>query len=128
MFTAANGDRPQNHNVLFLLTDGHSPDAKAAADAAKAAGIEIIVIAVGHQADTAHLKKLCYNPTTDLHIIDNFSKIKEIFKNRYNCTDSSTEPSNLVAVSPDAIHDMSPPPDVETIPDPGSDISPPNHK
>ena len=122
MFTVGKGDRPSHANVLVLVTDGNSANAQTAADAAKAAGIEIIAIGVGNQIDTAHLRNLCSNPATDLFTADNFCEVKQHLQNRFNCTgpgftfsgEQTTSVVTTVEVcsqpigSPDAVKDLQP--------------------
>ena len=115
MFTVGKGDRPSHANVLVLVTDGNSANAQTAADAAKAAGIEIIAIGVGNQIDTAHLRNLCSNPATDLFITDNFCDVKQYFQNRFNCIDLTFPGEETILevcsppiISPDAVTDSQP--------------------
>ena len=89
-------ERPAIHDVMVVITDGNPnrpPDdanaravAKAEADAARAAGVEIFVIGVGSDVDAPYLKTIADN---DAHYFPaaNFSDLQTVLLGLTACTD-----------------------------------------
>ncbi|XP_067950036.1 cartilage matrix protein-like [Watersipora subatra] len=70
-FEYRNGDRPEVRNLAVLIMDRESDDMAetlAAADLAKEAGIEIIVVAVGKQVNDNEISMLASQPISDYKI------------------------------------------------------------
>ena len=82
MFTQANGDRPGVPNIGIIVTDGRSNNAaatQAAANAARAAGIELFSVGVGSGVSRAELNSMATDPdNSHVFMVDDFSKLAQI--------------------------------------------------
>ena len=66
MFTPQNGDRPNERNVIVIITDGESVNRTATlqqAQQAKAEGIHIIALAVGNWQDKYEINSMASYPS-----------------------------------------------------------------
>ena len=126
MFKADKGDRILNHNVVLILNDGKVSGNLDAANAAKAAGIEIILVAVGadlggdlggdtggdlggesEEGDLAEggsggninlnlLRNTVSNPDTDLHITNDFCSVNQYLRQRFSCGSVAADLENHI--------------------------------
>nr|QTJ24581.1 astacin [Perinereis aibuhitensis] len=88
MFTPNKGDRPQNPNVLVVLTDGQSTERNLtmkAATEAKNAGIKIIAVGIGDHVDTTELEHMVSNAATDVYTVNDFNELKAELTRLFSC-------------------------------------------
>lgn len=90
MFTSTGrGNRPQNPNVLVVLTDGQSTDRTSTLDAAtqaKADGTKIIAVGIGSNYDLTELQNIASDPTSDVYTVNDFNQLQIELTRLFSCT------------------------------------------
>ncbi|KAK3096894.1 hypothetical protein FSP39_004520 [Pinctada imbricata] len=84
MFTQEKGERPDVTNIAVVITDGKSTKpkiTKAAAEKARAAGIQIFAIGVGKNYDRKELEDIATKPSKDfVFTVDNYKALDSIIE------------------------------------------------
>ena len=83
MFTASNGDRSGDDNIMIVITDGYSnvlsQNTIPEATTAKNNGIRLITVGLGQGANRGELEAMASNPVSEnTHYLENESQLETV--------------------------------------------------